>query len=93
MATTSARIPPGPSTKAEHEAPRSAEEVLELSKRYKQENISRPCQCGKRALVIGQEGSGGACGAYISVDIIYYHQCPGCLSINTSHVTYNDEDF
>ncbi len=84
---------PAPKTAAELGARRSAAEVLELAKRYKQESISLPCCAGGRSLVIGQASSGGACGARVSVDTTYYHQCAKCLRTRTSSVTYDDDDF
>lgn len=69
------------------------EDILKAAKKYKQENIAIWCpNCKKNCLlVIGQEGSGGACGASISVDITYNHACPTCLAKGTSSVSYNDD--
>ena len=67
--------------------------ILRLAKKWKQENVSMNCACSRagRLLVIGQGGSGGACGSSISVDVDYAHKCPECFATATSSATLRDD--
>ena len=69
--------------------------ILVQSKRWLQDQVGEHCSnCRTRTMfVISQGGTGGACGASISVTNDYQHKCPDCFATTTSSVTYNDDDF
>ena len=73
-----------------------AQQILAQAKRWNQDAVALPCTtpaCKGRLLVVGQVGSGGACGSSISIDIEYAHACPRCLATARSSKTLNDDDF
>ena len=69
--------------------------ILAQSKKWLQDRVGENCRnCRTHTMfVIAQGGTGGACGASISVTNNYQHKCPNCFATSTSSVTYNDDDF